>query len=502
MIKLKPLTVFAIATFTFAGCGDDTTPANDESSDTGNDEDDSDDATATVSVTLTDPTADTTIDPTEADTTIDPTEADSSSSEGGSSSSGESSSGESSSTGGTGVSDCAQVTIDADFVVRGTDNRYQFSGPTLVGDDLLLDIVQFEFWDNAATGEFDLSIAPDDSYATCQRCIRLFQDNDGNVAGPQFFQSTGTMDIDPESTQLEGAFTATLTGVRLVEVEIDPNTLETVPVPDGACIDITDGTVGTAPPVVVPDEWTCLPFFYGVDDGCDCGCGVIDPDCADASVDSCDFCDNADSCSEGGGACPSNIDPIDNSVCVAGPVDPEVITAGPGLAVAIPDNTYTGALDSMGCVDLVAAGGGDVTGVELELAASHTWIGDLIIKVVSPEGTLVTVMSRPGTLEPTDDGVGGSLGDSSELAVAFPLSFADDGATDAENMGNTIPDAGVVCDDDGLCSYFPNAGAATPGDLSTFNGEAATGTWQLCIGDHAFGDTGTIDTITLTIAQE
>jgi hypothetical protein len=29
----------------------------------------------------------------------------------------------------------------------------------------------------------------------------------------------------------------------------------------------------------IPDEWACDPFFYGNDDGCDCNCGVIDPDC-------------------------------------------------------------------------------------------------------------------------------------------------------------------------------------------------------------------------------
>jgi len=31
--------------------------------------------------------------------------------------------------------------------------------------------------------------------------------------------------------------------------------------------------------VSVPPEWTCDPLFYGALDGCDCGCGVYDPDC-------------------------------------------------------------------------------------------------------------------------------------------------------------------------------------------------------------------------------
>ena len=31
----------------------------------------------------------------------------------------------------------------------------------------------------------------------------------------------------------------------------------------------------------VPAEWTCDPAYYGANDGCDCGCGVQDPDCDD-----------------------------------------------------------------------------------------------------------------------------------------------------------------------------------------------------------------------------
>ncbi len=44
--------------------------------------------------------------------------------------------------------------------------------------------------------------------------------------------------------------------------------------------------------------WTCDAAFYGVDDGCDCGCGIVDPDCADATLASCDFCDDPGSCTE------------------------------------------------------------------------------------------------------------------------------------------------------------------------------------------------------------
>lgn len=76
------------------------------------------------------------------------------------------------------------------------------------------------------------------------------------------------------------------------------------------------GGGGGDPP---PAEWTCPAGYYGTGDGCDCGCGVLDPDCADATVGACGWCDDAGSC--GTGACPANIDPAENWRCVsAGPV--------------------------------------------------------------------------------------------------------------------------------------------------------------------------------------
>jgi len=36
--------------------------------------------------------------------------------------------------------------------------------------------------------------------------------------------------------------------------------------------------------VVVPPEWVCDPSFYGAHDGCDCDCGIQDPDCSDELI--------------------------------------------------------------------------------------------------------------------------------------------------------------------------------------------------------------------------
>lgn len=55
----------------------------------------------------------------------------------------------------------------------------------------------------------------------------------------------------------------------------------------------SDRLVGCAPP-----QWTCDPGHYGTGDGCDCGCGIADPDCGmgngctgvGCQNDKCDYC--------------------------------------------------------------------------------------------------------------------------------------------------------------------------------------------------------------------
>lgn len=67
----------------------------------------------------------------------------------------------------------------------------------------------------------------------------------------------------------------------------------------------------------VPAAWTCAVDDYATDDGCDCGCGVRDPDCPDDLKASCGRCDGEGSCSDvpcdDGG---STINPTDSSTCL------------------------------------------------------------------------------------------------------------------------------------------------------------------------------------------
>lgn len=78
--------------------------------------------------------------------------------------------------------------------------------------------------------------------------------------------------------------------------------------------------------------WACSPGYYGTDDGCDCGCGAVDLDCADAGIDACRYCNDEGSCTidlvdagvapgtpaADGGVRPGNcgyINPTNNAVC-------------------------------------------------------------------------------------------------------------------------------------------------------------------------------------------
>lgn len=62
----------------------------------------------------------------------------------------------------------------------------------------------------------------------------------------------------------------------------------------------------------VPSTWTCPRNFFG-DGLCDCGCGAVDRDCASPDVGRCAVCNNEGSCSTT--SCPGNISPTDSSTC-------------------------------------------------------------------------------------------------------------------------------------------------------------------------------------------
>lgn len=184
----------------------------------------------------------------------------------------------------------------------------------------------------------------------------------------------------------------------------------------------------------------------------------------------------------------------------------QTFVAGPGLALAVPDNGYNGTQGSMLCNTLaVPSGGGDtVASVTVNVAMVHSFVGDLTIKLVSPGGTTVTLVSRPGVLESADDGNDtAGFGENSNLAVANPLLYDDAAPNPAEQMGKVPSDLATgdtICAFSGSpCTYAPSPGAATAGNLGSLAGQNKVGNWQLCIGDSASADTGSLDGWTLTL---
>jgi hypothetical protein len=63
----------------------------------------------------------------------------------------------------------------------------------------------------------------------------------------------------------------------------------------------------------VPAGWTCAPAYHGSGDGCDCGCGVRDPDCASAAAGVCEHCEDRGACSSNYGC--AHILGSDNARC-------------------------------------------------------------------------------------------------------------------------------------------------------------------------------------------
>jgi len=235
--------------------------------------------------------------------------------------------------------------------------------------------------------------------------------------------------------------------------------------------------------------------------------GGVDPVCGNGDIEGQEACDDQnilafDGCYEcqieAGFTC-------DGEPSVCQPIDPQITSEGPGLNVSIYDGdtqgqAYDGAINTMACVDLALGNVGfhAIQDVEVTVGIDHNFLGDLIIKLFSPQGTETTLMNRPGVAEPVDAFYEPS-GDSSNLTGSHPVTFRDDASDSPESMGNTIGTSEEACKDDGRCDYLTSPGAGPGSSLADFNGEDPVGTWKLCVADGDDGDSGSIDSVTLSV---
>jgi len=137
-------------------------------------------------------------------------------------------------------------------------------------------------------------------------------------------------------------------------------------------------------------------------------------------------------------------------------------SSSPGLAITDDGGTFT-ETDGISVPDVLT-----IDDINISIDISHTWTGDLLIAVLSPDGTQVNLMTP------------GDCGDDDDVNVTF--------------------------DDEGVPFDCTNAGAgqiyqSLQDPLSNFHGETSMGTWTIGLGDFAAGDTGTLNSWTVEICS-
>jgi subtilisin-like proprotein convertase family protein len=220
-----------------------------------------------------------------------------------------------------------------------------------------------------------------------------------------------------------------------------------------------------------------------------CVANVCVSQCPNGTVNAGEQCD--DSNSANGDGC--------NSMCMCEAT--QAVTADPSPDVNIPDDDYDGTLASMACVNVTLNAQCTISSMTVTVGMAHTWIGDLTIKLVHPDNTVITLLNRPGEALPDDGDDGVTGGDSSNLVKTHPITFQTGAMVSAEDMGATITSTGNVCQNDMICTFAPAADGAAPGDLTALVGKPANGVWMLCAGDSVGFDTGSLDKVTLTVNQ-
>lgn len=141
------------------------------------------------------------------------------------------------------------------------------------------------------------------------------------------------------------------------------------------------------------------------------------------------------------------------------------------IAVPIPD---AGSVE----VPMTVADVGAVADVNVRVRLNHTFDGDLILELISPDGTSVPVAQNRG-------GAGDNFGIGANDCSGTPTVFDDSAATSIS--AGTAPFAG---------SFRPDS------PLSALNGRATNGTWKLRVSDTAALDVGTVGCVQLEISRQ
>ena len=137
----------------------------------------------------------------------------------------------------------------------------------------------------------------------------------------------------------------------------------------------------------------------------------------------------------------------------------------------------------------------DASKITVNLALTSSWLGDVTVDLVSPQGQGITLIRRIGS------SLVSSCGDSSDFVAANVLGFNSANTTliDAASVGTEVAiPAG---------NYAPTYGTAPypshePGTLAAFfNGKQLAGDWRLILYDYGVGEPSTIASWQIIVAS-
>jgi subtilisin-like proprotein convertase family protein len=147
-------------------------------------------------------------------------------------------------------------------------------------------------------------------------------------------------------------------------------------------------------------------------------------------------------------------------------------------SVIIPDNTPSGIVIPFE----FDSSNEQVDSLRVDLDITHPWVGDLVVTLQSPTGTIVTLIDRPGI-----------------PSVGFPGPFGCGG----RDINASFTDSATLIAED-VCSI--NSTPVMTGDLmpsmplSAFEGEPVEGVWLLTISDRSEYDTGMLNQACVNIS--
>ena len=135
---------------------------------------------------------------------------------------------------------CTEITLDTNAGTYTPDtyvDMYTTIYTPFTGEEDLTDKFLIQLYDDAE-GEQELY---NTNYEDCYVCLLVFEDmTEDGKRNKEYFQQKGKITFSTSGTNV----TATLSDVRLVEVEIDwTGNFTSIPVLDGSCLEIKDTTI-------------------------------------------------------------------------------------------------------------------------------------------------------------------------------------------------------------------------------------------------------------------